>query len=290
MSGVVQVTGELIATRRVGAYHHLTLVAPGVAELARPGQFVALAVGGPTSANLLRRCFSIHKVKASGTYGGTVDVVVAAHGPGTQWLTRLRVHDAVDVVAPLGRPFPLPADPVPCVLVGGGYGSAPLFWLAEALRERGCHVEMVLGAASQDRLFGVVEARRTADGVSVTTDDGSAGRRGWVSDVLGEVIDRTDAGVVYGCGPMAMLRSVTDIATAHGAVAQVAVEESMACGVGVCMTCVIPVAGDDGVTRMVRSCVEGPVFRGERVRWDAFGDGICRVPDDAVGAPRLGGH
>ena len=290
MSGVVQVTGELIATRRVGAYHHLTLVAPGVAELARPGQFVALAVGGPTSANLLRRCFSIHKVKASGTYGGTVDVVVAAHGPGTQWLTRLRVHDAVDVVAPLGRPFPLPADPVPCVLVGGGYGSAPWFWLAEALRERGCHVEMVLGAASQDRLFGVVEARRTADGVSVTTDDGSAGRRGWVSDVLGEVIDRTDAGVVYGCGPMAMLRSVTDIATAHGAVAQVAVEESMACGVGVCMTCVLPVAGNDGVTRMVRSCVEGPVFRGERVRWDAFGDGICRVPEDAVGAPRLGGH
>jgi dihydroorotate dehydrogenase electron transfer subunit len=290
VSGVVQVTGEVIATRRAGAYQHLTLVAPGVAELARPGQFVALAVGGPTSGNLLRRCFSIHRVKPSGTYGGTVDVVVAAHGPGTQWLTRLRVHDPVDVVAPLGRPFPLPAEPVPCVLVGGGYGSAPLFWLAEALRERGCHVEMVLGAASEDRLFGVVEARRTADGVSVTTDDGSAGRRGWVSDVLGEVVDRTGAGVVYGCGPMAMLRSVTEIATAHGAVAQVAVEESMACGVGVCMTCVLPVTGNDGVTRMVRSCVEGPVFRGDRVRWDAFGEGIGRVPADAVGAPRVGGH
>jgi len=111
-----------------------------------------------------------------------------------------------------------------------------------------------------------------------------------VSDVLGDVIDRTTASVVYGCGPMAMLRSVTDIATAHGAVAQVAVEESMACGVGVCMTCVMPVTGNDGVTRMVRSCVEGPVFRGDRVRWDAFGDGIGRVPDDALGAPRAGGH
>ena len=126
--------------------------------------------------------------------------------------------------------------------------------------------------------------------MSVTTDDGSAGRRGWVSDVLGEVVDRTGAGVVYGCGPMAMLRSVTEIATAHGAVAQVAVEESMACGVGVCMTCVLPVTGNDGVTRMVRSCVEGPVFRGDRVRWDAFGEGIGRVPADAVGAPRVGGH
>ncbi|HZB66860.1 MAG TPA: dihydroorotate dehydrogenase electron transfer subunit [Ornithinibacter sp.] len=290
MSGVVQVAGELIATRRAGAYHHLTIVSPGVAELARPGQFVALAVGGATSANLLRRCFSIHRAKPSGTYGGTVDVVVAAHGAGTTWLTGLRPHDPVDVVGPLGRPFPLPADAVPCVLVGGGYGSAPLFWLAEALQARGCQVEMVLGAASDDRLFGVVEARRTADGVVVTTDDGSAGRRGWVSDVLGDVLDRTGAGVVYGCGPMAMLRSVTEIADAHGAVAQVAVEESMACGVGVCMTCVLPVTGNDGVTRMVRSCVEGPVFRGDRVRWDAFADGVCRVPADTLGAPSAGGH
>jgi dihydroorotate dehydrogenase electron transfer subunit len=64
----------------------------------------------------------------------------------------------------------------------------------------------------------------------------------------------------------------------------------MACGVGVCMTCVMPVRGNDGVTRMVRSCVEGPVFRGDRVRWDAFSDGVCRVPADAVGAPREGGH
>ncbi|HQV92175.1 MAG TPA: dihydroorotate dehydrogenase electron transfer subunit, partial [Phycicoccus sp.] len=73
MKDVVQVRGEVIATRRVGAYHHLTLVAPGVAELARPGQFVALAVGGDTSSTLLRRCFSLHKVSPSGAYGGTLD-------------------------------------------------------------------------------------------------------------------------------------------------------------------------------------------------------------------------
>ena len=288
--GVVQVTGELIATRRVGAYQHLTFVAPGVAELARPGQFVALAVGGDTSANLLRRCFSIHKVSPSGTYGGTVDIVVAAHGPGTTWITRLALHDEVDIVGPLGKPFPLPNEPVPCVLVGGGYGSAPLFWLAEQLAAKGCHVEMVLGAASEDRLFGVVEARRAADGLTVTTDDGSAGTRGWVSDVLPQVIRLSQAGVVYGCGPMAMLRSITEVAAAQGVVAQVAVEESMACGVGVCMTCVMPVTGPDGTTRMVRSCVEGPVFRGDRVRWDAFENGYGLVPADAVGAPTEAGH
>jgi dihydroorotate dehydrogenase electron transfer subunit len=296
------VAGELIATRRVGDYHHLTFAAPGVAELARPGQFVALAVGGDTSANLLRRCFSIYRASPvdthistdesrsvdtlgpGGAHGGTVDVVIAARGPGTRWLTDLSAHDTVNIIGPLGQGFPLPVEPVACVLVGGGYGSAPLFWLAAALRERGCHVEMVLGAATRDRLFGVLEARDGADGVTVTTDDGSEGIKGWVSDVLPEVIRRSNAEIVYGCGPMAMLKSVTEVARAHGAVAQVAVEESMACGIGVCMTCVMPVTGDDGVTRMVRSCVEGPVFRGDSIRWEAFDDGWCRVPQDAYGA------
>lgn len=285
-----QVTGELVANRRIGAYHQLTFVAPGVAGAAEPGQFVALAVGGDTSANLLRRCFSIHKVTPRGTDGGTVDVVVAARGPGTRWLTGLSPHDDVSIIGPLGRPFPLPEDSVGCVLVGGGYGSAPLFWLATVLKERGCHVEMVLGAATEERLFGVAEARRAADGVTVTTDDGSMGVRGWVSDVLPDVLRRSHAGVVYGCGPMAMLKSITDVAKAEGATAQVAVEESMACGVGVCMTCVMPVVGEDGRTRMVRSCVEGPTFRGDRVRWDAFDHGWCRVPDDAYGAAATRGH
>jgi dihydroorotate dehydrogenase electron transfer subunit len=287
---IPQVAGELVATRRVGAYQQMTLAAAGVAELAEPGQFVALAVGGDASATLLRRCFSIHEVSPGGADGGTVDLVVAAHGPGTRWLTELRAGDTVDVVGPLGRPFPLPTEPAPCVLVGGGYGSAPLFWLAAALRERGCHVEMVLGAASEDRLFGVAEAARAADGVTVTTDDGSMGTRGWVSDVLPEVLRDTGASLVYACGPMAMLHSVTRVAEAEGAVAHVAVEESMACGVGVCMTCVMPVVGDDGRTRMARSCVEGPIFPGGRVRWDAFESGWGRVPADAVGAPRTGGH
>jgi dihydroorotate dehydrogenase electron transfer subunit len=293
-----QVTGELIATRRVGAYHHLTFVAPGVAELAGPGQFVAMAVGGGTSANLLRRCFSIHRVSPGGTYGGanggpdggTVDVVVSARGPGTRWLTELSPHSEVNIIGPLGRGFPLPEEPVPCVLVGGGYGSAPLFWLAAVLRARGCHVEMVLGAATREQLFGVAEARIAADGVMVTTDDGSMGVKGWVSAVLPDVIRRSDAGIVYGCGPMAMLRSITEIAIQHGAVAQVAVEEAMACGIGVCMTCVMPVMGDDGLTRMARSCAEGPVFRGDRIRWEAFENGLCRVPEDAYGAASMGGH
>jgi dihydroorotate dehydrogenase electron transfer subunit len=148
---------------------------------------------------------------------------------------------------------------------------------------------MVLGAATSDRLFGLLEARRATSSLAVTTDDGSAGTKGRVSDVLPAVLDRTGSDVVYACGPMPMLRAVADIAAARGLPSQVAVEESMACGIGVCMTCVLPVVGDDGLTRMLRSCVDGPVFRGDRLRWDALADGAGTVPADAVGAP-TGGH
>lgn len=288
--GPAVVDGVLVANRPAGAYRHLTLAAPGIAGKARPGQFVALTVGGDTSALLLRRCFSIHGVASQGPHGETVDVVVDAHGPGTSWIAAMEPGDRTSVIGPLGRSFPLPSLPESCVLVGGGYGSAPLFWLAEKLRAQGCSVQIVLGAATAQRLFGLALARRSADGVTVTTDDGSLGHRGWVSDILPEVLHDSGASVVYACGPMAMLEAVTRIAAAHEAVAQVAVEEAMACGVGVCMTCVIPVRRADGRTRMVRSCLDGPVFRGDLVRWDAFDDGVCRVPGDAVGAPAGGGH
>ena len=282
----VQVRGEVLGMRRIGAYHALTLVAPGVAENARPGQFVALRVGGEDTALSLRRSFSIYKTSSRGVYGGTVEIIVAAKGKGTAWLAGRVRHDIVDVVGPLGRPFPLPKHPVSATLVGGGYGSAALFGLAEALQSRGCRVDFVLGAATEEKLFGVLDAKRIASSVAVTTEDGSVGERGWVSDVLPAVLTRADTDVVYACGPMAMLRAVHEIATEHGAVSQCAVEESMACGIGVCMTCVLPVVGDDGLTRMVRSCAEGPVFAGDRIRWSHLG----AVPPDCVGAPVEGGH
>jgi len=286
----VQVKGEVLSVKQVGAYLSMTVVASGIADAAKPGQFVAVAVGGDDGAQLLRRAFSIHKVASRGVFGGTVEFVFAVHGQGTAWLARRRAHDPIDVVGPLGRPFSLPKDPAHCVLVGGGYGAAPLFMLADALRARGCRVDFVLGAATADRLFGALDAKRMAASVAFTTDDGSYGDRGRVSDVLPSVIDRVRADVVYACGPMPMLEAVYAVAAeAYGGAGipvQVAVEESMACGVGVCMTCVLPAIDDEGRTRMVRSCVEGPVFAGDRIRWDALGS----VPADAVGAAAMGIH
>jgi dihydroorotate dehydrogenase electron transfer subunit len=281
----LQVAAEVLLVKKVGAYQAVTVVAPGIPELTRPGHFLAVQVGGPDSSMLLRRAFAIYDVKDRGVYGGTVEFVFAVHGRGTAWLSSRRQGDALDVVGPLGRPFRLPTTAVNVTLVGGGYGSAPLLPLAVALRERGCRVDVVLGAGSSDRLFGFLEAKRMADSISVSTDDGSMGVRGRVTDLLPQVLDRSGADVVYACGPMPMLRAVAELAAERGIPSQVAVEESMACGIGVCMTCVLPVVGTDGLIRMVRSCVEGPVFAGDRVRWDDVGT----VPADAVGAP-TGGH
>src|SRR5450755_3097766 len=278
-TGPVQVRGTVLTVRRIDAYHAMTVVAPGIAARFRPGQFVAIAVGGPDSAMLLRRAFSIHDVRPD--HGGTVEFVFAASGPGTRWLAGRRARDVLDVAGPLGRPFPVPRDPVSCLLVGGGYGSAPLFALAGKLRDRGCKVDFLLGAASGDRVFGALTARRTGRSATVTTEDGSLGVRGVVTDMLGQVIHEARTDVIYACGPMPMLRQVSALAGRSDLPVQACVEESMACGIGVCMTCVLRVTGSDGTTRMVRSCVDGPVFRGDQVRWDDIGT----IPFDAFGAP-----
>lgn len=282
----VQVKGEVLDMRRVGAYQVLSLTAPGITDMTRPGHFVTLGIGGEESSMVLRRAFAIHQVQSRGVYGGTLDVVIGVHGKGTRWLSERRRHDVIDIVGPLGRPFVLPKERVACVLIGGGYGSAPLFMLAEQLRERGCRVDVVVGASTEEKLFGVLDLKRLASTLTITTDDGSLGEHGRVTDVLPDLMDRVDAGVVYACGPMGMLQAVAELATERRTYSQCAVEEAMACGIGVCMTCVVPVIGEDGVTRMLRSCVEGPVFRGDRVRWADVGT----IPPDTLGAPEQGGH
>ncbi|HET9897154.1 MAG TPA: dihydroorotate dehydrogenase electron transfer subunit [Streptosporangiaceae bacterium] len=278
-SGPMQVRGTVLTVRQIDAYYAITIVAPGIAARFRPGQFVSVAVGGPDTSMLLRRAFSIHDVRPD--HGGTVEFIFSAGGRGTRWLAERRARELLDLAGPLGRPFPVPRDPVSCLLVGGGYGSAALFALADRLRERRCSVDFLLGAASGDKVFGALTARRTGRSATITTVDGSLGVRGIVTDMLGQVIHEARTDVIYACGPMGMLRQVTALARRYDIPVQVAVEEAMACGVGVCMTCVLPVVGGDGITRMVRSCVDGPVFRGEQVRWDDIGT----IPFDAFGAP-----
>ncbi|HLI40480.1 MAG TPA: dihydroorotate dehydrogenase electron transfer subunit [Streptosporangiaceae bacterium] len=276
----VQVRGTVLTVRRVDAYHALTLVAPAIAARFRPGQFITVAVGGPETSTLGRRAFAVHDVRPD--HGGTVEFVFEARGPGTRWLAALRARDALDAVGPLGRPFPMPRDPSSCLLVGVGYGSAPLLALAARLRDRGCPVDFLLGGSSADRVFGALTARRTGRSVTVATSDGSFGARGAVTDLLEQVVHEARTEVIYACAPVPALRALSALAAKYDIPVQASVDVAMACGTGVCMGCVLPVTGTDGITRIVRSCVDGPVFRGDLVRWDDIGT----IPFDALGAPR----
>ncbi len=264
-TGPLHVTGELLTTRRIGGYHHLTVVAPGIPERFRPGTFVALSTG---PARLALRAFWIHRVRPMSGYGATLELVVEARGPGTEWLVGQPARTRLEVTGPLGRPFSLPKESVSCVLVGDGYAAAALFPLAERLRERECGVTLLVAARDESHLLSALEARRTARAVTVVTGDGSVGRRGGVADVVGEVLERAEAQVVYGAGPVATLRSVAEAAEVAGAWSQVAVEQPLTCATGLCQGCVVPVTGEGGHARLVRSCADGPVFRGDRVVWD----------------------
>ncbi len=262
----MHVDGEVIASKKVGAYRHLTIAAPGVPERFRAGTFVAVTVAG----HVARRALWVHRVRQSSAFGPTLDVVVEVRGSGTAWLAAQPVGTRLAVTGPLGRAFALPKEPVSCLLVGEGYAAAPLFPLAERLRERGSAVALVVSAPDEARLLSALEARRSARSVTVLTADGSVGQRGTVADHIDDIVRRSGADVVYAAGPVPVLRAVAAAAERVGAWSQVAIETATPCGTGLCHGCPLPVLGEDGVERVVRSCTEGPVIRGDRVRWDAL--------------------
>jgi dihydroorotate dehydrogenase electron transfer subunit len=266
MTSVVDVTtGVLVARRPVGAYHALSIAAPAIASAAAPGQFVS--VGVDAAGTVLRRPFAIAGVD---TGAGTVDLIIAVIGAGTAWLASRPVSTPLDVVGPLGTAFVPPGRPARCLLVGGGYGVAPLAWSATELAAAGHAVELLSGARTASVLYPVDPGDERVD-VHEVTEDGSRGVAGLVTDALrarladdGAVHAAPMSAVVHACGPMPMLAAVAEVCAAHHVACQVAVEEHMGCSIGVCMTCVVPTL--DGY---VRSCIDGPVLDAARVDWTA---------------------
>ncbi|MBC7463353.1 MAG: dihydroorotate dehydrogenase electron transfer subunit [Actinobacteria bacterium] len=266
-----QIEAVVLSNKRVGQYHQIMISVHDLAQHARPGNFVAIAVGGDSSALILRRAFAISRVSHRADYGGTMELIVAPHGAGSRWLCSQMDGASLDVVVPLGTAFGIPTTPVRALLIGGGYGSAPLFGLAEVLKGRGCRVDMILGASTSGKIYAPQEGKRSVTSLNIYTEDGSAGATGKVTDPLREMIADGSVDVIYSCGPMGMLAAISKIAVEANVVHQCAVEESMACGIGVCMTCIIPMRTDSGEVGMMRSCIEGPVMDGEKVQWNLVG-------------------
>jgi dihydroorotate dehydrogenase electron transfer subunit len=266
-----QLLAPVVSNKRVGQYHQIILNIGDLASVCKPGNFVAINVGGDTSRMVLRRAFAISRVSTSSTFGGTMELIVAPHGQGSKWLCAQQEGDLIDIVAPLGTAFGIPTEPVPVLLVGGGYGSAPLFGLAEVLNARGCRVDMLLGASTASKIYAPMEGKRAVNSMRIYTEDGSMGQQGRVTDPIPEIIKDLDVAVIYSCGPMAMLSAITKISDQFNVIHQCAVEESMACGIGICMTCVLPVENEDGAISNLRSCIDGPVMDGSKVQWSQVG-------------------
>lgn len=269
------VIATVVSNKRVGQYHQILLNVGQMVNGCKPGNFVAIKVGGENSRMVLRRAFAISRVSLTGPYGGSMELIVAPFGQGSKWLCSQVEGSTIDLIAPLGTAFGIPTEPVRALLVGGGYGSAPLFGLAEVLKNRGCRVDMYLGASTGAKIYAPMEGKRSVNVLKIYTEDGSMGERGRVTEPIPALISDGLVDVIYSCGPMPMLRAISELVLGSDVVHQCAVEESMACGVGICMTCVLPVSDSDGNVAMKRSCIDGPVMDGSKVMWDLVG----KVPE-----------
>ncbi|KJS12425.1 MAG: hypothetical protein JL56_08640 [Desulfotomaculum sp. BICA1-6] len=259
----------------------LELFAPTLAANAKPGQFLHIRCAEGTDP-LLRRPVSIHAVNR-GT--GSVRIMFQVVGQGTEMLAR-RQDGLLDVIGPLGRGFTWgqghpshtntgsaavdgsTTNPGGIIVVGGGIGAAPLFFLLQelAVTSAAPRVKVLLGARSADQLLTVELAATLGFKVQIATDDGSAGFHGLVTDLLAEEL-RQKTAHVYACGPAPMLKAVCTLLGQAKVPGEVSLEERMACGVGACLSCVCRVREPGGEENYQRACVDGPVFSAAEVVW-----------------------
>jgi dihydroorotate dehydrogenase electron transfer subunit len=283
---VKRVRAEVLNARRIGAYHSITIVAPEVAEKVRPGQFVSVAMPAGRTF-LLRRQFSIHQASRRGGWAGTLEFVFDPRGPGTTWLAEVKAHQFLDVIGPLGKAFAYPATLSGCLLVAEGHGSAPLYFLGQELRARGKRVDMLVGAETEEQVFKPIEGKRLSQTIVITTDDGSLGETGSVVDHLSDAVESTGAQVIYAAGRRSTLRRIAEFCAERQIPSQIAVEEEMACGIGLCFSCTVPVIRKDGSGYdNLRACIDGPVYNPARILWDRWlGEDRLRAVTPPEGFP-----
>ena len=248
----------------IGAgYRRLTLSAPEVCPQVKPGQFIHLRVPG-LGESLLRRPFSIYRAE-----NGTISILYKQVGLGTHELALLPVGKPADFIGPLGNGFPLPppAEATP-VLVAGGYGVAPLYLLARNLDRKGI---VFVGGRTAEDLLCLEDFRGIGWEVSLTTEDGSAGLQGRVTDALDRWLPDAGKVILYACGPDGMLQALDERFVRMALPGWLSLDKHMGCGVGACLACVQRVHTEDGQTAWKRCCCDGPVFAVGEIDW-GFGE------------------
>jgi dihydroorotate dehydrogenase electron transfer subunit len=220
-----------------------------------PGQFVQAHVKGSPDT-FLRRPFSVHDVNYQ---TNSLKLLIQIAGKGSKTLSLLQKGDYLNLIFPLGNSFSLPQKSDKILLIGGGCGVAPLLFLAKYLKSNSCEFDILLGFRNKDRILESGEYKKLGN-VYITTEDDSEGEKGFVTDhtVMQEKIYTR----IYCCGPDAMMKAIAKYSKDHQVNCEVSLENLMACGIGVCLCCVV-----DTVSGNVCCCTEGPVFNINNLKW-----------------------
>ena len=262
---MLEQTVQIVSNERdTDSYFRLVLRAPQIAPLIQPGQFAHVRVLSLRDA-LLRRPFSIFQVVRD-----TFSILYKTIGKGTEALSQMGPGEELSVIAPLGHGFTVPkrGGETP-LLVAGGYGMAAMYLLAQRSPQRGI---VFVGGRRRVDILCEKEFQALGWDVRVTTEDGSHGKKGLVTQPLLAELRTPNSELrtpkLFACGPTGMLKAVGKLAEEFKVPAELSMDEHMCCGVGVCLTCVIPVKAGDG-WEYQRTCTEGPVFGSRQIVWDA---------------------
>lgn len=232
----------------------MTIASEYIASNALPGQFVNIRCSDGVNA-LLRRPISICKVDRTKS---TFDIVFQIRGTGTELLSRMQPGESADLLGPLGNSFDLDAKYSRIAVIGGGIGIFPLLFLlnqSKAKVKKG-----YLGFRNSDFIVLEEEFKKASDGLLLSTDDGSAGYHGLVTDMLAKDLKNGTFDMLYSCGPTPMIKQVIKLADQYGIPCQVSMEQRMGCGIGACLVCACKTRyGDDWEYSHI--CKDGPVYR-----------------------------
>ena len=259
---MVDETCKVLEHEDIGAgYRSLALAAPAICAAAQPGQFVHVKVPA-LEPSALRRPFSIFNADAA---SGRLELLYKTVGRGTLALNAVKPGDAVNVMGPLGHGFPITCAGAP-LLVGGGFGVAPLYFLARMLKASGAEPKLFVGGRTKADLLALDRFAELGVEVFTATNDGSAGVQGLVTDPLDDEMIRLKgegkAFELFACGPDPMLKAVALRATGSGSKGWISMDRHMICGVGACYACI-----QKTVRGNSRCCIEGPIFRAEDLVW-----------------------
>lgn len=249
---------KIISHKKIAPFHYkMTLEEKNIAKYSSPGQFIQIKISEENNP-LLRRPFSINNINFS-----CIDIIYKIVGKGTKILSQKKIGEYLDILGPLGQGFKIPKESYKIILVGGGYGISPLYFLGKELKNKNFDFKVIISAKNKALLICKNDFKKIGVKTYLTTENGSIGKKGLATDLLKNLLNHSDKFLVYACGPISMLKCVVEICKEYLAECQVSLETIIACGLGACFGCTINTK--DGYKLV---CKDGPVFRGEDIIFD----------------------